>query len=106
MDEINLSNQIKEETKGSIKAEANSDEFKSFNQIQEEKKERNSMKIVINLFDKVEKEEQNFKKEVNIEQTLIKFIDEFLKNRKELTDEQKQILAKVRSRIIIEFIGF
>lgn len=82
------------------------DEIKPFNEIQEEKKERDSMKIVINLFDTVVAQEKNTKEEVNIEQTLIKFIDDFMKKRDNLTDEQKQILAKVRSRIIIEFIGF
>lgn len=81
-------------------------EEKSFTKKQEEKKDRDSMKIVINLFDKLEKDEKTLKEEVNIEQTLVKLIDDFLKKRKGLTDEQKQILAKVRSRIIIEFIGF
>lgn len=82
------------------------DEFKSFNQIQEEKNNKDSMKIVINLFDKVTEEQKVEKKEVNIEKTLVQLIDDFLKKGENLSDEQKQILAKVRSRIIIEFITF
>ena len=68
---------------------------KSLNQIQDEKADRDSMKIVINLFDKVVEEEELSQEEVNIEKTLVQLIDDFLKKRNNLTNEQKQILAKV-----------
>lgn len=64
------------------------------------------MKIIINLFDKIVEQENLDNQEIDIKETLIKLIDDFLKKRENLTDEQKQILAKVRSRIIIEFIEF
>lgn len=63
------------------------------------------MKIVINLYDKITEEEESSKKQIKIKDSLVQLIDDFMEQRN-LTSEQNAILARVRSRIIIEFISF
>lgn len=75
------------------------------------KQNHDDMKITINLYDKIvddeiSEKEKDDKKVLSVKYTLIGLIDDIMKRRTEISDEQKGQLARLRSQIIINFEEF
>jgi len=66
----------------------------------------NQETTTINLYEQIIEKENTDNATVDIKQTLLTLIDDYLEYKTDLTDTQKGELARFRSRIIIELQNF